>query len=207
MRLLRILFGQVKFVKQPENKPAYINLHASKLDYLTLGDKVEDFELTEANGKKVSLYELLEKKTVIISFYRGTWCPHCSLHLKSLEEEYGDLVSGGVSLLGISPDTLEEIKVLKKEQNISFDLLADLGNKVARKFGIVVDVDKASVRANKRLFKKRFEKTGKAGYEVPVPSTFIIDKRGVVVYSFIDTDYTVRLDPKNLVDMVYKKIG
>ncbi len=173
---------------------------------MSLGDEVEDFELTEASGKQVSLYEILELKTVIISFYRGSWCPHCSLHLKSLEKEYGDLVCGGVRLLGISPDSIDEIQKLKKEQKISFDLLSDVGNKIARRFGIVVDVDKASIRQNKALFEKRFKTLGDTSYEVPVPATVIIDKKGVVVYSFIDTDYTIRLDPKNLVDMVYKTI-
>lgn len=206
LRVLRKYFGRVKFIDQPEEAPAYINLHASKLNYLRLGEKVDDFELMEASGKHISLYEILEKKTVIISFHRGSWCPHCNLHLKSLEKEYGDLMSGGVSLLGISPDSIEEIKRLKQKQNISFDLLSDDRNKVARKFGVVVDVDKTSVLVNKKLFDKRFDRVGESAFEVPVPSTFIIDKKGVIVYSFIDTDHTVRLSPKNLVEMAYKKL-
>jgi len=45
---------------------------------LKVGDKAPHFELNNALGKPVKLAALLNNGHVILSWYRGGWCPYCN---------------------------------------------------------------------------------------------------------------------------------
>jgi len=114
---------------------------SSALDrQLKAGQSSPDFALPDAFGNEVSLKTLLSQGPVVISFYRGEWCPFCNIELRSLQEALPKMRELGASLIAISPEKPHHGIVATEKNNLTFPVLSDFGNKVARQFGIVFQV-------------------------------------------------------------------
>jgi len=84
-----------------------------------------------------------------------------------------------------------------EKHNLQFEVLSDVGNKIARKYGLVFRLPQEMGR----LYKKNIDFESYYGSdtdELPIPATYIVDTDGVVRYAFIDADYTRRADPKEI---------
>ncbi|MDH5649111.1 MAG: AhpC/TSA family protein, partial [Gammaproteobacteria bacterium] len=99
------------------------------------GDKAPDFVLPGVNGNPVQLGKLLEKGPVVLSFYRGGWCPFCSLEFKALINILPQIQSLGAQLIGVSPETQDTSAKTVRDHSIPFEVLSDQGNVVARDYG------------------------------------------------------------------------
>jgi len=163
---------------------------------IQVGKLLPAFTLPDALGQNISSASLLTKGPLLISFYRGEWCPFCNLELRSLQELLPQLTAKGVTLVAISlelPDTSLETK---EKLELSFTVLSDVGNKLAREIGIVFKQPERMGGLLKN-FGVDFEKrNGDASLEVPVPATFLVDEKGVIRNAFVDADYTKRLEPE-----------
>ncbi len=103
---------------------------------LKVGDKVPMFELPDASGKIVKLNELLIKGPVVLTWYRGGWCPYCNIGLKGLLKEQKQIEQLGGTIIAISPETPDSLNDTVKTNAISFIALSDKRNATARKFKI-----------------------------------------------------------------------
>src|SRR3984957_20057578 len=72
---------------------------------LQAGDKAPEFTLNDPDGKPVSSRALLARGPLVVSFYRGVWCPYCNLDLQALEAALPGILARGASLVAISPQT------------------------------------------------------------------------------------------------------
>src|SRR6201988_3485888 len=107
---------------------------------LRVGQSAPVFTLPDAFGNQVSLKALLAKGPVVVSFYRGEWCPFCNIELRALEEALPKMREHGATLIAISPEKPDHGIVVTKKNKLTFPVLSDFGNKVARQFGIVYQV-------------------------------------------------------------------
>src|SRR5215831_5876316 len=107
------------------------------------GEQAPDFTLPNARGNAVSLSHLLMQGPVVISFYRGQWCPYCHLALRSYQQAVPQLQTGGATLVAISPQMPDHSKALAEKLGLTFALLSDVGNQVARAYRLVFTIDKA----------------------------------------------------------------
>src|SRR5579859_3488461 len=98
------------------------------------GARAPDFTLPDARGNVVSLSQLLMQGPVVISFYRGQWCPYCHLALRAYQQALPQLQLWGVSLVAISPQTPDHSLAMAEKLGLTFALLSDVGNRVARQF-------------------------------------------------------------------------
>lgn len=175
-----------------------------KLDFpkraLQLDATAPDFELPNYDGKVVCLSRLLEEELVILSFYRGAWCPYCNLEIKALQEYQELFKAAGARLLAITPQkpdfSLEQVR----EKTLSFEVLTDENNSVARSYGLVFTLD-SELRP---LYESAgFDIPGHNGndsFELPIPATFLIDRKGVIRYRFVDSDYRKRAEPQEILE-------
>ncbi len=193
----RKIFGRVKFVKA-EN---HINIPTDMLKPLAYGETVPDFEITMVNGECVKLCDLLDESPVVISFFRGAWCPSCNLELNALEEEMAEFEINKIKLIGVSPETIDKTLALKEEKKISFNLVSDPENKIASIFDIVVPLKDALPPFSKNIVEKYIGKSVD-GLFVPIPATYIIDRKGRVLLSFVDYDFTKRVKPSELLSLI-----
>jgi len=173
---------------------------------LKVGQSVPEFTLPDAFGNEVSLKTLLAQGPVVVSFYRGEWCPFCNLELLALQEALPKIKELGASLIAISPEKPDHGIVATEKNKLTFPVLSDLGNKVARQFGIVFQVGQELREFSKNVFKNDLAlRNGDQSYELPVPATFVIDKPGTVRFAHADVDYMLgRVEPEVVVATLQK---
>jgi len=106
---------------------------------LKVGESGPDFILPDAHGEPVRLNSLLNDGPVVLIFYRGGWCPYCNLHLRGFQRRLPDIRLLGAQIVGISPQLPDNSLSTQEKNELSFPVLSDVGNKVARQFGIVFE--------------------------------------------------------------------
>lgn len=162
---------------------------------LKVGDVAPTFSLPNAVGDLVDLEVLLEQGPVVITFYRGRWCPFCSEELQAYESILEGILKLGATVVAISPQTPDNSLTTVEKQNLTFEVLSDVHNVVAKKFGIVYHVqdEMQALYADLGLDIPAFN--GDESFDLPVPATYVIDTQRTVRLAFVDPDYTRRVDP------------
>ena len=163
------------------------------------GAQAPDFTLPAARGLAVRFSDLLSQGPVVIAFYRGQWCPYCHLALRAYQRALPQLQSWGVSLVAISPQTPDHSRALAKKLELTFTLLSDVGNQVARQFGLVFTIDKAVRGSHQRVGANLPAFNDNDSWELPMAGTFLVDQSGTVRLAFVDPDFTRRLDPSVII--------
>lgn len=162
------------------------------------GARMPDFELPDATGKIVRSAALRTQGPLLISFYRGHWCPYCNLELQALQERLADITAQGATLIAISPQTPDQSLTTQQKHELKFPVLSDVGNKVAKRFGIVYTLD-AGLRPIYQAFGIDLKAhNGDSSFELPVPATYLVAKDGTVLESYLDVDYRKRLAPETI---------
>ncbi len=167
---------------------------------LKVGDRVPDFELPDATGKTVKLSELLQSGAVIISFYRGGWCPYCNLELRALQQALPEFQKYNAQLVAISPETPDNSLSTQEKNELEFPVLSDVDNVVAKKFGLVFGLSEALKPIYQDFGIDVVAHNGNDKYELPMPATYLIDPVGIIRYAFVEEDYLQRAEPKEIVD-------
>lgn len=167
---------------------------------LKRGSRMPDFELPNATGKMVRSADLRAQGLLLISFYRGHWCPYCNLELRALQERLTDIVANGATLVAISPQTPDQSLTTQQKHALKFPILSDVSNKVAKQFGLVYTLD-ASLRPIYQAFGIDLKAhNGDNSFELPVPATYLVAQDGTVLESYLDIDYRKRLALETALD-------
>ena len=163
------------------------------------GQKFPNFTLPNAVGKEVTLESLLAEGAVVISFYRGGWCPYCNMELRALQAALPEIEAKGATLVAISPETPDASLSTKEKNELSFQVLSDRGNVLARQLGLVFALPE-SLRPIYRNFGIDIPAhNGDDTFELPLPATYVVSADGTIIYSFANADYTQRLDPAEII--------
>jgi peroxiredoxin len=175
---------------------------------LKVGQSAPVFTLPDAFGNQVSLKALLAKGPVVVSFYRGEWCPFCNIELRALEEALPKMRALGATLIAISPEKPDHGIVAIEKNKLTFPVLSDFGNKVARQFGIVFQVGQKEREFSKNVFQNDIAlRNGEESYELPVPATYVIDTAGSIHFAHVDVDYMLGLAEPDVVVAVLETIA
>jgi peroxiredoxin len=166
---------------------------------LGVGDTAPMFELPDALGNQVALADLLADGPVIVSFYRGEWCPYCNLELNALQRELANAHAAGVKLIAISPNKPDESLSLVEKHELAYPVLSDSENAVAKQFNIVFEMEEGLVDFYKGIGRNIDEMNASDVWELPVPATYVIDVDGVIRYAFVDLNHRVRAEPAEVV--------
>jgi peroxiredoxin len=165
---------------------------------LKAGDHAPDFRLADARGEYVRLYDLLENGPVVLSFYRGGWCPYCNLELRALQKALPEITRLGAKLVAVSPQTPDESLSTAEKNELAFPVLSDVGSAAARSFGIAFDLAEELRPIYAASGHALPEKNGDDGWVLPIPATYVIDRDGTIVLAFVDVDYRNRLEPAEI---------
>jgi peroxiredoxin len=170
---------------------------------LKKGERLPPFSLTDALGEMRSSEELLKRGSLVISFYRGGWCPYCHLELRALQKVLPEIKSHNANLLAISPELPDYSLTTREKNELEFSVLSDPNNQVAKKFGLVFEAAKELIP----LFKENFDWdlvtiNGTETVELPIPATYVVDKEGIVQFTFVNSDYTQRAEPEKILEVL-----
>jgi peroxiredoxin len=187
----------------PAGRPA---LYEAKIDELRSSFALEaaawvgtispDFRLPDVRGNLVSLADLLRDGPVVVTFYRGGWCPYCNIQLRAYQAVLSQTAALGARLVAISPQLPEQSLSTAQADELTFHVLSDVGNKAARRFGLVYALPeelRAALRSNNKALPGI---NGDESWELPVPATYVIARDGGIALAYIEVDYRKRLEPE-----------
>jgi peroxiredoxin len=164
------------------------------------GEQAPDFTLPDVFGNEVTLSELLKQGPVVVTFYRGEWCPFCNLQLRAYQRILPQIQSLGATLVAISPQTPDHSLSTVEKKELTFIVLSDVGNKVARAYRIVFTLEESIRPLYTTIGSDLPTFNSDASWELPMPATFLVAQDGTVRLAFVAEDYTRRLEPADLLD-------
>lgn len=169
---------------------------------LQAGDKAPVFTLDDPEGQPVSSAELLAQGPLVISFYRGVWCPYCNLELQALQETLPQFVALGASLVAISPQVAANSRKSQRQNKLGFPILGDPENAVAAAFGLRFTLPGYLVDLYKMLKNDLPAFNGDPSWTLPMPARYVIARDGTIVYAEVNPDYTLRPEPASMLPVL-----
>jgi peroxiredoxin len=167
----------------------------SSANALKVGDPMPAFVLPNAEGRLVASDELLARGPLVVSFFRGDWCPYCRTMLETYEAALPAIAAAGGQLVAISPDTNAMPSATKHKYGLSFEVLSDPDSAVILQFGVMFRAPDAYREMLQSRGIDLADRHGNQGWFIPIPATFVVDRAGIVRYAFTDVDFTYRAEP------------
>jgi peroxiredoxin len=162
------------------------------------GDKAPSFVLKDANGKTVSSSELLAQGPLVISFYRGVWCPYCNMELQALQAALPAFRELGAQLVAISPQNAVNSRKSIRLNTLDFPILSDPGSETAAAFGLRFALPDYLIDLYKSLKNDLPAFNGDTSWTLPMPGRFVIGWDGIIRYAEVNPDYTRRPEPSDM---------
>lgn len=169
---------------------------------LAPGAPMPDFLLPNAEGRLLSSDALLESGPLVVTFFRGDWCPFCTLMLLALEEALPELHAAGATLVAITPDIGGRALRAKRAHGLHYEVLSDVDNEAAMQFGVVVNPPESYRALLAEAGIDLAERHGNPGGFIPLPATFLVGADGIICSAWIDLDVTRRVEPAEIIDAV-----
>ncbi len=165
---------------------------------LKAGDKAPVFTLSDPDGRPISSSDLLARGPLVVSFYRGVWCPYCNMELQALQAALPAFEKLGASLVAISPQTAPNSRKSVRENDLGFPILSDPHNDVAAAFGLRFAMPDYLVDLYKGLKNDLPAFNGDPSWTLPMPGRFVVAQDGTVLYAEVNPDYTRRPEPDDM---------
>ncbi|QYK47725.1 MAG: redoxin domain-containing protein [Phycisphaeraceae bacterium] len=166
---------------------------------LNAGARAPDFTLSDHAGNPVRLSDLLKQGPVVLTWYRGGWCPYCNIQLRAYQDALPDITSLGARLVAISPELPDNSLTTREKNALEFTVLSDTGSTVARAYGLSYKVPDAVADAFKGMIDLP-SINGDDSWELPLAATYVISPDGTIAYAFLSADYRERAEPQAIID-------
>lgn len=162
---------------------------------LKVGDVAPEFTLPDPDGNSISSKVLLAKGPLVVTFYRGAWCPFCNFDLNALEEARSEIESRGATLVAISQQTAPNSRKSQRQNGLGFPILGDHGGEIAAQFGVRWTLPGYLREVQKALGADLTQFNGEDSWTLPMPARYVIAPDGTIAYAEVNADYTRRPEP------------
>ncbi len=189
---------------QVEDQAGPGSRQAAAQSTIPAGEFAPDFALPDSQGHTVKLKQLLANGPVILSFYRGPWCPFCNRALQVLQESLPAFKEHKAQLIAVSPQTPDHSTQTVKDARLSFTVLSDAKNQVAKSFGVVHTLPQSIQATYMAAGVDLADFNGDNSGELPLPATFVINTQGKIIYRFVDSDFRRRAKPEEILEALVK---
>ena len=169
---------------------------------LKAGYVAPSFVLPDANGAIVPSQDLLAKGPLVLTFYRGVWCPYCNLDLQAIEDVAPRIRALGATLAAVSQQTAPNSRKSQADNKLSFPILTDKGGETGAAFGIRFRLPYDLAELYKRLKVDLSIINGEPSWTLPMPARYVIGQDGVIAYAEVNPDYTRRPEPDELLPVL-----
>ncbi|MCP1837242.1 peroxiredoxin [Bradyrhizobium sp. USDA 4524] len=163
------------------------------------GDVAPAFSLRDPEGNIVNSTDLLKRGPLVLSFYRGVWCPYCNMELQALEAAKPEFDRYGAALVAISPQTAPNSRKSVRQNKLSFPILSDVKGQVGEAFGLRFHLPDYLVELYKQLKNDLPTFNDDPSWTLPMPARYVIGRDGVILYSEVNPDYTRRPEPEDMI--------
>jgi len=169
---------------------------------LKAGDRAPSFALKDPEGTLVQSAELLRQGPLIVSFYRGVWCPYCNMELQALEALRPEFERLGARLVAISPQTPANSRKSVRQNGLSFPILSDAGGEVGAAFGLRFTLPDYLIEVYKGLKNDLPAFNDDPGWTLPMPARYVIGQDGTILYAEVNPDYTRRPEAEDMLPVL-----
>ncbi|WP_166246341.1 peroxiredoxin-like family protein [Paenibacillus turpanensis] len=172
---------------------------------LDAGLRAPNFTLTNIDGQPFTLYDELAKGPVVLTFYRGSWCPYCNIQLRGYEQILPDIKRYGCQLAAVSLQSQENSLSQAEKEKLTFPVLRDPGGLVSDSYNLLFDLPAYLQNTYTHILNLdllAFNETGR--WVLPVPATFLIDSEGVIRSASVIPDFMQRLEPSEIIEQLKK---
>lgn len=166
------------------------------------GEYAPDFDLPNVDNRYFRLSDMLRSGPVVVSFYRGGWCPYCHLELRTLQKALPEIRAYEGQLVAISPQIPDKSLTTMENARLSYPVLSDIDNAAARRYGLVFTLADELRAIYEDLGVDIPSHNGLDHFELPIPATYVIDPQGIIRYAFIKVDYTQRAEPTEIINVL-----
>lgn len=173
-----------------------------KSNIIRVGEKLPAFQLKNATGKEVESTSLLSKGPLVIVFYRGEWCPYCNFAIAGYQKLLPEFKARGVTVVGITPELPNGLLTMAEKHNLEFEILTDYRNEYARKLNIIYKQPDSMRTAFEQMKIPVWDKNDDDSLELPIPTTLLVDQKGVVQNLQADPDFLKRVEPSTVLEWV-----
>lgn len=190
-----------EFMKGVDDAIAKAKSFQEGADAIKVGQKAPSFELPNPEGKNILLENLLDRGAVVVTFYRGDWCPYCNLQLRALQAKLSEIEALSATLVAISPQVPDGSLTESEISKLEFTVLSDQNAKVAAQYGVAWEVPEflaEHMRVDRNLDLEKINNGN--GSVLPIPATFIIGTDGKVKWSYVNVDYRTRSEPSEVIE-------
>lgn len=175
---------------------------------LSVGDSAPDFTAPTYDGGMVTLSSAYAKGPVVLIFYRGAWCPFCSLHLKSFQEKKSEFDLLGASIIAVSVDKPEYLKQMSDKNALSFSVVSDAQAEILKNYHVLYTVPAELAEKYKNEYQIDLEAhSGRSDHTIAVPATYVIAPGGKIIFAYSNEDYKVRTKPEEVLDVLKAMTG
>lgn len=201
------------FKRVPAERQAVTERHIAELrdslakTALKTGDRTPPIVLANAKGDLVDIKSLLKHGPVIVTFYRGGWCPYCNLELKAFQKILPEIKAAGASLVAISPEKPDDTLSTVEKNALEFEVLSDIGQRVGRAFGLVYSFTDELQWAYREFGLDIPSKNGADEWALPIAATYVIRRDGIITYAHTDPDYRDRADPQDVLAALTRNVA
>ncbi|MFC4278963.1 peroxiredoxin-like family protein [Achromobacter aloeverae] len=171
---------------------------------LKAGEQAPAFTLDDQDGKPVSSAGLLRQGPLVVTFYRGVWCPYCNMELQAIQAALPEIHAAGASVVAISPQLAANSRKSRRQNQLDFPILSDTRNDVAAAFGLRFALQDYLVDLYKSLKNDLPAFNGDPSWTLPMPARYVIAPDGTIVYAEVNPDYTRRPDPSEMLPAIRK---
>lgn len=168
---------------------------------LRVGDKApRGMTLRTADNKEVTLESMWADSPVVVTFYRGGWCPYCTKDLAKWEKRVDEIETMGAKFVAVTMEKPDLAQKTGAKHTPGTMILSDSEGDVSRAFRLAFAIDDGTMKTLKRYGVDLEATNASAEWELPAPATFVIDRDGVVRYAWADWDFTKRAPIGEVVD-------
>ncbi|RZJ51711.1 MAG: AhpC/TSA family protein [Flavobacterium sp.] len=192
-KILFILFAAINTVANAQNP---LPKTATDIAPLLIGEKIPNAILKSPENTTVNLSDVIKKKKTVLVFYRGSWCPYCNMHLSALSEAEKQILDLGYQVVAVSPDSPENLKITEEKDKVKYTLLSDSKGDLIKAAGIAFEAPenyKSTINVHSNGMNMNL---------LPVPSVFVLNTEGDIVFEYISPDFKQRITAELLISVL-----
>jgi peroxiredoxin len=167
-----------------------------------VGDLAPSFTLNDQDGRTVDSTALLKQGPLVLTFYRGVWCPYCNMDLSAIQAALSEIAQRGASVVAISPQTAPNSRKSARQNQLTFPILSDVGGEISAAFGLRFRLPDYLIELYKSFKNDLPAFNSEPSWTLPMPARYVVGTDGVIAYAEVNPDYTQRPDPSELLPVL-----